>query len=94
LSYPRTITQRFVLDYLDLKQRLPAGLVEPSSLSQHTSYTPHNRSIVADWLMDITEDCSYHRQTYWLALLYFDKFMAGKALHNHLATNFLPTIRV
>ncbi|XP_029299540.1 G1/S-specific cyclin-E2-like isoform X2 [Cottoperca gobio] len=46
-----------------------------SFLLKHPTIQPRMRSILLDWLMEVSEAYSLHRQTFYLAQDYFDRFM-------------------
>ncbi|XP_018422733.1 PREDICTED: G1/S-specific cyclin-E2 [Nanorana parkeri] len=44
-------------------------------LQPHSALTPDMRSILLDWLIEVSEVYSLHRETFYLAQDYFDRFM-------------------
>lgn len=44
-------------------------------LQSHSTLTPDMRSILLDWLIEVSEVYSLHRETLYLAQDYFDRFM-------------------
>ncbi|XP_030644365.1 G1/S-specific cyclin-E2-like [Chanos chanos] len=46
-----------------------------SFLQQHPKLQPKMRSILLDWLMEVSEAYTLHRQTFYLAQDFFDRFM-------------------
>ncbi|KAJ0054929.1 hypothetical protein NL108_007114, partial [Boleophthalmus pectinirostris] len=42
---------------------------------KHPRVNPNTRSILIDWLMEVSEAYTLHRQTFYLAQDYFDRFM-------------------
>ncbi|XP_029919821.1 G1/S-specific cyclin-E2-like isoform X2 [Myripristis murdjan] len=46
-----------------------------SFLQQHPRIQPRMRSILLDWLVEVSEVYTLHRQTFYLAQDYFDRFM-------------------
>uniref|UniRef100_A0A3B4AE70 Cyclin-like domain-containing protein n=1 Tax=Periophthalmus magnuspinnatus TaxID=409849 RepID=A0A3B4AE70_9GOBI len=42
---------------------------------KHPRIQPNTRSILIDWLMEVSEAYTLHRQTFYLAQDYFDRFM-------------------
>ncbi|KAA0710711.1 G1/S-specific cyclin-E2 [Triplophysa tibetana] len=47
-----------------------------NSLCTHPSVQPKMRAVVLDWLMEVCESYTLHRQTFYLAQDYFDRFMS------------------
>ncbi|XP_057210169.1 G1/S-specific cyclin-E2-like isoform X2 [Triplophysa rosa] len=47
-----------------------------NSLCRHPSVQPKMRAVVLDWLMEVCESYTLHRQTFYLAQDYFDRFMS------------------
>ncbi|KAM4686807.1 G1/S-specific cyclin-E2 isoform 3-T3 [Amazona ochrocephala] len=43
--------------------------------SLHSSLQPHMRSILLDWLLEVCEVYALHRETFYLAQDFFDRFM-------------------
>ncbi|XP_028984684.1 G1/S-specific cyclin-E2 [Betta splendens] len=48
---------------------------DKSYLQQHSKLQPKMRAILLDWLLEVSEVYSLHRQTAYLAQDYFDRFM-------------------
>nr|XP_046273434.1 G1/S-specific cyclin-E2-like isoform X2 [Scatophagus argus]XP_046273435.1 G1/S-specific cyclin-E2-like isoform X2 [Scatophagus argus] len=46
-----------------------------SFMQKHPSIQPRMRSILLDWLIEVSEAYTLHRQTFYLAQDYFDRFM-------------------
>ncbi|XP_073340381.1 G1/S-specific cyclin-E2-like [Pagrus major] len=46
-----------------------------SFIQKHPSIQPKMRSILLDWLIEVSEAYTLHRQTFYLAQDYFDRFM-------------------
>ncbi|XP_051992484.1 G1/S-specific cyclin-E2-like [Xyrauchen texanus] len=46
-----------------------------SCLHRHPSLQPKMRAVVLDWLMEVSEAYTLHRQTFYLAQDFFDRFM-------------------
>ncbi|XP_044028754.1 G1/S-specific cyclin-E2 [Siniperca chuatsi] len=46
-----------------------------SFMQKHPSIQPRMRSILLDWLIEVSESYTLHRQTFYLAQDYFDRFM-------------------
>ncbi|XP_070702691.1 G1/S-specific cyclin-E2-like isoform X2 [Pempheris klunzingeri] len=46
-----------------------------SFMLQHPTIQPRMRSILLDWLIEVSEAYTLHRQTFYLAQDYFDRFM-------------------
>ncbi|XP_041810837.1 G1/S-specific cyclin-E2-like [Chelmon rostratus] len=44
-------------------------------MQKHPSIQPRMRSILLDWLIEVSEAYALHRQTFYLAQDYFDRFM-------------------
>uniref|UniRef100_A0A665T981 Cyclin E2 n=1 Tax=Echeneis naucrates TaxID=173247 RepID=A0A665T981_ECHNA len=50
-----------------------------SFLQKHPMLQPRMRSILLDWLIEVSEAYKLHRQTFYLAQDYFDRFMLTQA---------------
>ncbi|XP_026156644.1 G1/S-specific cyclin-E2-like [Mastacembelus armatus] len=48
-------------------------------LHKHPSIQPRMRSILLDWLIEVSEAYTLHRQTFYLAQDYFDRFMLAQS---------------
>ncbi|XP_068431381.1 G1/S-specific cyclin-E2-like [Clinocottus analis] len=46
-----------------------------SFMQKHPTIRPRMRSILLDWLIEVSESYTLHRQTFYLAQDYFDRFM-------------------
>ncbi|KAM9838866.1 G1/S-specific cyclin-E2-like [Aulostomus maculatus] len=46
-----------------------------SFIQKHPRLQPRMRSILLDWLIEVSEEYALHRQTFYLAQDYFDRFM-------------------
>uniref|UniRef100_A0A3Q3X6D0 Uncharacterized protein n=1 Tax=Mola mola TaxID=94237 RepID=A0A3Q3X6D0_MOLML len=46
-----------------------------SLMQKHPSIEPRMRTILLDWLIEVSEEYTLHRQTFYLAQDYFDRFM-------------------
>ncbi|XP_008291124.1 G1/S-specific cyclin-E2-like [Stegastes partitus] len=46
-----------------------------SFIEKHPTLQPRMRSILLDWLIEVSEAYTLHRQTFYLAQEYFDRFM-------------------
>ncbi|XP_074542842.1 G1/S-specific cyclin-E2-like isoform X2 [Halichoeres trimaculatus] len=44
-------------------------------LKRHPTLQPKMRSILLDWMIEVSEEYTLHRQTFYLAQDYFDRFM-------------------
>lgn len=42
------------------------------------SVTAWNRAVLLDWLVDVCEHFGFVRETYYLAVSFFDAYVAGK----------------
>uniref|UniRef100_A0A182QNM1 Uncharacterized protein n=1 Tax=Anopheles farauti TaxID=69004 RepID=A0A182QNM1_9DIPT len=51
---------------------------EPQMFSEHPGLQPRMRSILLDWLNEVCEVYKLHRETYYLALDYIDRFISLK----------------
>ncbi|KAG8441764.1 hypothetical protein GDO86_010804 [Hymenochirus boettgeri] len=51
-------------------------------LKNHPTLNPDMRSILLDWLIEVAEVYSLHRETYYLAQDFFDRFMATQKCIN------------
>lgn len=45
-------------------------------LSQHPSLSPRMRTILLDWLIEVCEVYRLHRETFYLAADFFDRYMS------------------
>eukprot|EP00050_Salpingoeca_kvevrii_P001481 m.170969 g.170969 ORF g.170969 m.170969 type:complete len:456 (+) comp10382_c4_seq1:245-1612(+) len=59
-----------------LNERERQYLVNPVYLERHPQITPRMRALVLDWLIEICEEFLMHRETYYMALSYFDRFLS------------------
>uniref|UniRef100_A0A8C2Q972 Cyclin E2 n=1 Tax=Cyprinus carpio TaxID=7962 RepID=A0A8C2Q972_CYPCA len=50
-----------------------------SSLDRHPSLRPKMRSMLLDWLMEVCESYTLHRQTFYLAQDFFDRYMLSQS---------------
>ncbi|KAL4629778.1 G1/S-specific cyclin-E2-like [Arapaima gigas] len=48
---------------------------DKSYIKQHSNLQPKMRSILLDWLLEVCEEFHFHRETFYLAQDYFDRFM-------------------
>ncbi|KPP76912.1 G1/S-specific cyclin-E2-like [Scleropages formosus] len=48
---------------------------DKSFMKQNPNLQPKMRSILLDWLLEVSEEFSFHRETFYLAQDYFDRFM-------------------
>ena len=48
----------------------------PLMMSRHPSLQPRMRSILLNWLSEVSEVYQLHRETYYLALDYFDRYLS------------------
>lgn len=53
-------------------QHMPDG----SCLGQHRELNPRVRAILFDWLMEICSEFRFFRETYYLAISIFDRFLS------------------
>ncbi|XP_055599103.1 G1/S-specific cyclin-E [Uranotaenia lowii] len=51
---------------------------EPSMFDQHPGLQPRMRAILLDWLIEVCEVYKLHRETYYLAVDYIDRFLSRK----------------
>ncbi|KAL2084523.1 hypothetical protein ACEWY4_020041 [Coilia grayii] len=52
---------------------------DKSIMERHPSLQPKMRAILLDWLMEVSEAYSLHRETYYLAQDFFDRFMLSQS---------------
>uniref|UniRef100_A0A671SUW5 Cyclin E2 n=1 Tax=Sinocyclocheilus anshuiensis TaxID=1608454 RepID=A0A671SUW5_9TELE len=50
-----------------------------SSLDKHPSLRPKMRAMLLDWLMEVCESYTLHRQTFYLAQDFFDRYMLSQS---------------
>uniref|UniRef100_A0A672PIB6 G1/S-specific cyclin-E2-like n=1 Tax=Sinocyclocheilus grahami TaxID=75366 RepID=A0A672PIB6_SINGR len=50
-----------------------------SSLDRHPSLRPKMRAMLLDWLMEVCESYTLHRQTFYLAQDFFDRYMLSQS---------------
>lgn len=50
----------------------------PNMLETHPSLHPNMRAILLDWLNEVSEVYKLHRETYYLAMDYLDRFLSKK----------------
>jgi cyclin E len=50
--------------------------VTRSTLMKHTHITPYHRSVVLEWLSEVTESYKLRKDTYYLAVNYFDRYLS------------------
>ncbi|XP_072226151.1 G1/S-specific cyclin-E2-like [Leuresthes tenuis] len=60
-------------------------------MQRHPSIQPKMRSILLDWLIEVSEAYALHRQTFYLAQDYFDRFMLTQ---NNVEKNLLQLIGI
>jgi cyclin E len=48
-------------------------------LSQHQGLSPRMRTILLDWLIEVCEVYRLHRETFYLAADFFDRYMSNTA---------------
>lgn len=51
---------------------------EPNMFDQHPGLQPRMRAILLDWLIEVCEVYKLHRETYYLAVDYIDRFLSRK----------------
>lgn len=51
---------------------------EPNMFDQHPGLQPRMRAILLDWLIEVCEVYKLHRETYYLAIDYIDRFLSRK----------------
>ncbi|XP_052865976.1 G1/S-specific cyclin-E [Anopheles cruzii] len=51
---------------------------EPNMFDKHPSMVPRMRSILLDWLSEVCEVYKMHRETYYLALDFIDRYLSRK----------------
>ncbi|XP_055540208.1 G1/S-specific cyclin-E isoform X2 [Wyeomyia smithii] len=51
---------------------------EPNMFDQHPGLQPRMRAILLDWLIEVCEVYKLHRETYYLALNYIDRYLSRK----------------
>lgn len=49
----------------------------PAMLQQHPGIQPRMRAILLDWLMEVCEVYKLHRETYYLAVDYLDRYLSA-----------------
>lgn len=52
---------------------------DKSIMERHPSLQPKMRAILLDWLLEVSEAYSLHRETYYLAQDFFDRFMLSQS---------------
>nr|XP_019960208.1 PREDICTED: G1/S-specific cyclin-E2-like [Paralichthys olivaceus]XP_019960209.1 PREDICTED: G1/S-specific cyclin-E2-like [Paralichthys olivaceus] len=62
-----------------------------SFMQKHPRIQPRMRSILLDWLIEVSEAYTLHRQTFYLAQDYFDRFMLTQ---NNVEKNVLQLIGI
>ncbi|XP_045914471.1 G1/S-specific cyclin-E2-like [Micropterus dolomieu] len=62
-----------------------------SFMQKHPTIQPRMRSILLDWLIEVSEAYTLHRQTFYLAQDYFDRFMLTQ---NNIEKNMLQLIGI
>ncbi|XP_060915356.1 G1/S-specific cyclin-E2-like [Labrus mixtus] len=62
-----------------------------SFVQKHPTIQPRMRSILLDWLIEVSEEYTLHRQTFYLAQDYFDRFMLTQ---NNIEKNVLQLIGI
>ncbi|XP_071443791.1 G1/S-specific cyclin-E1 [Hetaerina americana] len=67
-----------VWDILVKKDRHWGTLRNPNYFSTHPSLEPRMRSILLDWLMEVCEVYKLHRETYYLAQDFIDRFLSDQ----------------
>ncbi|KAG8233557.1 hypothetical protein J437_LFUL013769 [Ladona fulva] len=65
-----------VWDLMVSKDRYWGSLRDPDVFSKHPSLEPRMRSILLDWLIEVCEVYKLHRETYYLAQDFIDRFLA------------------
>ncbi|XP_038580733.1 G1/S-specific cyclin-E2-like [Micropterus salmoides] len=60
-------------------------------MQKHPTIQPRMRSILLDWLIEVSEAYTLHRQTFYLAQDYFDRFMLTQ---NNIEKNMLQLIGI
>jgi len=50
--------------------------VDEDYFSQHPNLLPRMRSVLLDWLMEVCEAYKMHRETYYLAVNYIDRYLS------------------
>lgn len=53
-------------------------LADPTYLDNHPAVQPKMRAILADWLIEVCEECVLHRETYYMALNFVDRYLSVK----------------
>lgn len=48
-------------------------------LDKHPSLKPTYRTILYDWLSEVSHECKFHRETYHMALDFIDRYLAAKS---------------
>ncbi|XP_053694590.1 G1/S-specific cyclin-E [Sabethes cyaneus] len=51
---------------------------EPNMFDQHPGLQPRMRTILLDWLIEVCEVYKLHRETYYLAINYIDRYLSRK----------------
>jgi G1/S-specific cyclin-E1 len=51
---------------------------DPVMFTRHPSLQPRMRAILFDWLIEVCEVYKLHRETYYLAIDYLDRFLSAK----------------
>ncbi|XP_046395223.1 G1/S-specific cyclin-E1 isoform X2 [Ischnura elegans] len=67
-----------VWDILVSKEKRWSELRNPKLFSSHPSLEPRMRSILLDWLMEVCEVYKLHRETYYLAQDFIDRFLSAQ----------------
>jgi len=68
------------------RDELDAILRSSSMLEQHPGLQPRMRAILLDWLIEVCEVYKLHRETFYLAVDYLDRYLHGErqVLKTHL----------
>uniref|UniRef100_UPI0037E99F37 G1/S-specific cyclin-E2-like n=1 Tax=Semicossyphus pulcher TaxID=241346 RepID=UPI0037E99F37 len=62
-----------------------------SFMQKHPRIQPKMRSVLLDWMIEVSEEYTLHRQTFYLAHDYFDRFMMTQ---NNIEKNMLQLIGI
>lgn len=64
---------------------------EPQMFQRHPTLQPRMRAILLDWLIEVCEVYKLHRETYYLAMDYIDRYLST---HNNVPKNQLQLIGI
>lgn len=81
---------RFMAEYInDIYEVLrelesaPGAALDPNFLSRQNQVTPRNRSMVVDWLNEVSMKCMLRSDTVFLAVQLFDRFLHVRLVPRH-----------